>query len=264
MSAMTAPQDVRLQTSDGVQLAARFWDFDSRELGCVVGHGFTGSSRNLHVERICAVLAGQGMAVLAPDFRGHGRSQGFGTAGADEIHDVAAAVAWLRAAGFRFVAVLGWSMGGTAVLRYAGLGGDADAVVSVSAPGTWFERGTWPMRLVHWMFLSRTGRVATRYFRRTRLSNAGWATVPEAPAEVAGAIAPRPLLIIHGEDDHYFPSHHVESLAAGAPAAEVWREPGMGHAEVATTPDLLDRIGGWVRAAHERAAKVCDDERRDG
>ena len=51
--------------------------------------------------------------------------------------------------------------------------------------------------------------------------------------------------------------------AAGAPAAEVWREPGMGHAEVATTPDLLDRIGGWVRAAHECAAHVCDDERRD-
>ena len=263
---MSEPQDVELQTLDGVRLAGRFWDSGPRDVACVVGHGFTGSSRNVHVERICTALAAQGMAVLAPDFRGHGRSQGFGTAGADEIHDVQAAVAWLRAGGFGFVAVLGWSMGGTAVLRYAGLGGDADAVVSVSAPGTWFERGTRPMRLVHWMFLSRTGRTATRYLRRTRLSNAGWSTVPEAPAEVAGAIAPRPLLIIHGDDDHYFPSHHVESLAAGAPAAEVWREPGMEHAEVATTPDLLDRIGGWVRAAHERAAPqdVCDDGRRDG
>jgi pimeloyl-ACP methyl ester carboxylesterase len=264
MSGMSEPQDVALQTSDGVRLAARYWASTPAELGCVVGHGFTGSSRNEHVHRICAALAAQGMAVLAPDFRGHGRSQGFGTAGADEIYDVAAAVAWLRARDFRFVAVLGWSMGGTAVLRYAGLGGDADAVVSVSAPGTWFERGTWPMRLVHWMFLSRTGRTATRYLRRTRLSNAGWPTVPEAPAEVAGAIAPRPLLIIHGDDDHYFPAHHVESLAAGAPMAQVWREPGMGHAEVATTIELIDRIAGWVRAAHERAAQVCDDERRDG
>ena len=260
---MTTPRDVELRTSDGVRLAARLWDSGDRGPACVVGHGFTGSSRNPHVERICNALAAQGITVLAPDFRGHGRSQGFGTAGADEIHDVAAAVGWLRAAGFRFVAVLGWSMGGTAVLRYAGLGGDADAVVSVSAPGTWFERGTRPMRLVHWMFMSRTGRAATRFLRRTRLSGAGWSTVPAAPAEVAGAIAPRPLLIVHGDDDHYFPAHHVESLAAGAPAAEVWREPGMGHAEVATTADLLDRIGGWVRAAHERAAPVCDDERRD-
>lgn len=256
-------RDVDLRTSDDVRLAARLWESDSRDLACVVGHGFTGSSRNPHVERICRRLAGHGMTVLAPDFRGHGRSRGLGTAGADEIYDIEAAVAWLRASGFEFVAVLGWSMGGTAVLRYAGLGGDADAVVSVSAPGTWFERGTWPMRLVHWMFLSRTGRTATRYLRRTRLSNAGWPTVPEAPAEVAGAIAPRPLLIIHGDDDHYFPAHHVDSLAAGAPAAEVWREPAMGHAEVATTADLLDRVAGWVRAAHERAVQVCDDERRD-
>jgi pimeloyl-ACP methyl ester carboxylesterase len=252
---MTAVRDVELRTSDGLRLAARFWQSGDAGLACVVGHGFTGSSRNPHVERICRALAGQGMAVLAPDFRGHGRSEGLGTAGADEILDVEAAVAWLRSAGYRFVAVLGWSMGGTAVLRYAGLGGDADAVVSVSAPGTWFERGTWPMRLVHWMFLSRTGRTATRYLRRTRLSHAGWEPIPEPPSEVAGAIAPRPLLIVHGDDDHYFPAHHVESLHAGAPAAEVWREPGMGHAEVATTPELLERIGGWVRAAYERAPR---------
>ena len=37
---------------------------------------------------------------------------------------------WLRAQGYRRVAVLGWSMGGSVVLRHAGLGGDADAVVS--------------------------------------------------------------------------------------------------------------------------------------
>jgi pimeloyl-ACP methyl ester carboxylesterase len=254
---------VTLRTSDGVRLAATLWAPNHGEVACVVAHGFTGSSRNPHVRRICRLLTAQGIDVLAPDFRGHGRSGGRGTAGADEIHDVAAAVAWLRAAGYPFVAVLGWSMGGTAVLRHAGLGGDADAVVSVSAPGLWFERGTRPMRLVHWMFESRSGRVATRVLRRTRLSAAGWSVVPEAPAEVAGAIAPRPLLIVHGDADHYFPSRHVEALAAAAPNADVWREPQMGHAETATTEDLVARIGAWVLAAHHRRARVCDDDRRD-
>src|SRR4051794_26699653 len=262
MRLMSEPRPIVLRTADGLQLAASLWPVGAGEVACVVAHGFTGSSRNAQVQRICRALAGQGMTVLAPDFRGHGRSEGLGTAGADEIHDVAAAVAWLRKAGFRFVALLGWSMGGTAVLRYAGLSGDADAVVSISAPGVWFERGTRPMRLVDWVFLSRAGRAAkrgiprpppsgaaggtppggraaTRYIRRTRLSGAGWATVPEAPAEVAGAIAPRPLLIVHGEADHYFPGHHVDALEAAAPAADVWREPNMGHAEVATTADLL-------------------------
>jgi pimeloyl-ACP methyl ester carboxylesterase len=257
------PDDVLLLTSDGVRLAARHWDAGAREVGCVVGHGFTGSSRNAHVQRICRGLAGRGIGVLAPDFRGHGRSGGLGTAGRDEIHDVAAAVAWLRAAGYRWVAVVGWSMGGTAVLRYAGLGGDADAVVSVSAPGSWFERGTRPMRLVHWMFETRTGRAATRMLRRTRISAAGWPTLPEAPAEVAGAIAPRPLLIVHGESDHYFPMHHVEALAAAAPHADVWIESGMGHAEVATTARLIDRLAVWLLAARDRVPTVWDDDLRD-
>jgi pimeloyl-ACP methyl ester carboxylesterase len=260
------PEAVRLLAGDGVRLAAGYWapvGGAGEGLACVVAHGFTGSSRNVDVARISRRIAGRGIAVLAPDFRGHGRSGGLGTAGADEVHDVAAAVAWLRAHGASAVAVVGWSMGGTAVLRHAGLGGDADAVVSVSAPGLWFERGTRAMRLVHWMFESRTGRLATRVVRRTRVSPVGWSTVPESPAEVAGRIAPRPLLIVHGEDDHYFPRHHVDALAASAPDAEVWIEPGMGHGEVATSDELVDRIVDWLLAARRSAADVCDDGSRD-
>jgi pimeloyl-ACP methyl ester carboxylesterase len=254
---------VFLRTSDDVRLSAEHWDLGGRELACVVAHGFTGSSRNAHVQRICRGLVEQGISVLAPDFRGHGRSSGRGSAGVEEIHDIAACVRWLRSAGYRHVAIVGWSMGGTAVLRHAGLGGDADAVVSVSAPGVWFERGTRPMRLVHWMFESRTGRVATRVLKRTRVSVDAWTPLPEAPADVAGAIAPRPLLIVHGDADGYFPITHVEALSAAAPTAQVWIEPEMGHAEVATTADLITRIGEWVLAACGQRATVCDDDERD-
>jgi pimeloyl-ACP methyl ester carboxylesterase len=157
----------------------------------------------------------------------------------------------LRAAGYERVAVLGWSMGGSIVLRYAGLGGDADAVVSVSSPGEWYERGTRAMRIVHWLCETRSGRVACRVVRRTRLSPAGWVQVPESPAELVGRIAPTPLLIVHGDADHYFPLRHVDVLAAAAPEATVWVERGMAHAETATTPDLVRRIGAWVRAGAE-------------
>lgn len=258
-----APSDVTLHTVDGVRLAAGHWAVATRDVGCVVAHGFTGSSRNAHVLRICEGLAAQGIGVLAPDLRGHGRSGGRGTAGADEIHDVAACVRWLRAAGYRQVAVLGWSMGGSAVLRHAGLGGDADAVVSVSAPGHWFERGTRSMRVVHWMFEKRSGRAATRVLRRTRVSSDIWSVVPESPAEVAGAIAPTPLLIVHGAADHYFPLVHADALATAAPGAQIWIEPGMGHAEVATSAELVRRIGEWVLAVCDRRSPICDDDSRE-
>ena len=264
---MPVPQRVSLTTGDGLILAARHWDAGLRDVGCVVAHGFTGSSAKAPVRAICAGLSNRGFGVLAPDLRGHGQSQGSCTAGADEPLDVAAAVAWLRERGYTRVAVLGWSMGGSAVLRYAGLGGDSDAVVAVSSPGKWFERGTRPMRLVHWLCETRSGRVSARLLRGTRIAPGGWAQVPEAPDEVVGAIAPTPLLIVHGDSDRYFPATHVDALAAQAPTADVWIEPGMGHAETATTADLLGRIGDWLAVATSRPAvprrAVCDDEARD-
>jgi pimeloyl-ACP methyl ester carboxylesterase len=252
---MLTPRPLVLHTADGVRLAAMHWDPGVRDVGCVVAHGFTMHSNRGPVQRISRVLAARGIGVVSPDFRGHGRSGGYVTAGADEIHDVAAAVTWLRNAGYGQVAVLGWSMGGSAVLRYAGLGGDADAIVSVSAPGSWFERGTRSMRVLHWAFETRTGRATTRVLKRTRISPEGWTTVPEAPAEVVGGIAPRPLLIVHGELDQYLPVTHADELATAAPNAEVWIEKDMGHAETATTDALAGRIADWVLAKCQQGAR---------
>lgn len=263
---MTVPQRVSLSTQDGVRLAARYWESGLRDVGCVVAHGFTGSASKPHVVAICRELRAAGFGVLAPDLRGHGGSAGRCTAGDLERYDVAAAVGWLRRQGYRQVVTLGWSMGGSAVLRHAGLGGAADtaaeAVVSVSSPGLWFERGTRPMRIVHWMCETRTGRLGTRLLRRTRVVGTWPEQAPAAPAEVVGAIGV-PLLIVHGDADHYFPMRHVEALRAAAPGADVWVEPGMGHAETATTPDLLARIVDWVAAATAADARVCDDGSRD-
>jgi pimeloyl-ACP methyl ester carboxylesterase len=72
--------------------------------------------------------------------------------------------------------------------------------------------------------------------------------VPAAPHEVAGEIT-APLLLIHGAADAYFPSRHIEALAAAAPRATVWIEAGMGHAESATSPELVRRIVTWLREA---------------
>jgi len=277
IAVVPSPSAVSLTTSDGVRLAAQHWDTGLRDLGCVVAHGFTGSSQTLRVVAICRELASRGIGVLAVDLRGHGGSGGYSTVGADETHDIAASVDWLRGHGYRRVAALGWSMGGSAVLRYAGLGGPVDAVVSVSSPGRWFERGTRPMRVLEWMVSHRSGRVLLRLTRHTRVSPVAWAVTPEAPHEVVGAIAPTPLLVVHGDADHYFPMEHPELLRAAAPDAHVWIEPGMAHAETATEPELVQRIADWLTAADGANlgtggtrvprtavdAQVCDDGARD-
>jgi len=97
------------------------------------------------------------------------------------------------------------------------------------------------------------------------IARAGWAAQPpEAPAEIVGAIAPTPLLLVHGDADRYFPLAHVRALAAAAPSAQVWIEPGLGHAETAMTPALLGRIADWVaQCLVPVPGSVCDDDRRD-
>ncbi len=77
------------------------------------------------------------------------------------------------------------------------------------------------------------------------------------PADAAAKIAPTPLLIVHGDQDGYFPVDHARQLYEAAhDPKELWIVPGFGHAEsgAAETPALLDRIGGWVRGAVPVAA----------
>jgi pimeloyl-ACP methyl ester carboxylesterase len=122
----------------------------------------------------------------------------------------------------------------------------------VSGPGRWYFRGTKPMRKVHWAVEHRLGRMVTRSLLHTRISGGRWDPVPMPPADAAARIAPTPLLIVHGDRDGYFPVDHAEQLyqAAHEPK-ELWIVPGLGHAESGAIemPAVLDRIGGWVRAA---------------
>jgi fermentation-respiration switch protein FrsA (DUF1100 family) len=74
--------------------------------------------------------------------------------------------------------------------------------------------------------------------------------VPVPPADAAARIAPVPLLIVHGDQDGYFPVEHAQRLyAAAQEPKELWIIPGFGHAESGADAALLDRIGHWARAA---------------
>jgi hypothetical protein len=145
---------------------------------------------------------------------------------------------------------VGFSMGASIALRHAGLTGGVDAVVAVSSPGHWYYRGTKPMRRVHLGIQHRLGRMMLARFWDTRISGGRWDPDPVPPAEAAALIAPTPLLIVHGDQDAFFPVDHARDLyeAAGEPR-ELWIIPGFGHAEAGSGPALIDRIGGWLLSA---------------
>ncbi|HEY2575125.1 MAG TPA: alpha/beta fold hydrolase [Streptosporangiaceae bacterium] len=218
-------------------------------LAIIVAHGFTLSWQRPAVWRISTRL-NKTYGVISFDFRGHGRSGGLSTLGDREIYDLDVAIRYARELGYQRVATVGFSMGASIVLRHAALIGGADAVVSVSGPGHWYFRGTERMRRVHWAVEHRSGRLITRNVLKTRINPVRWDPAPMPPAEAAALIAPTPLLIVHGDEDLYFPVGHAEELyeAAGEPK-ELWVLPGFGHAESAASGEVVDRIGRWVTQA---------------
>jgi uncharacterized protein len=218
------------------------------DLAVVVGHGFTHHVGKPATQRVLHWLAAR-HTVVALDFRGHGRSGGRSSVGVKEHIDLAAGVRLARRLGHDRVATLGFSMGAAVALLHAaasaGIPESPDAVVAVSSPSRWWIRQTEPMRRLHWLLEQPHGRLLAPALG-VRLDRP-WADIPTSPIEVVQRIAPTPLLIIHGDRDHYFPVEHAQALhrAAGGDA-RLWVRPGMGHAETGTTPALIDEIADWL------------------
>lgn len=235
---------VAATTTDGVRLQGLQLPGPAGQT-FVVGHGMSHSTIEHSTRRVIDRLGRHG-SVLALDFRGHGRSAGRSSVGRDEPLDLDAAVTLARElAPADRVTVVGFSMGGAIALLQAAIGQvRPDAVVAVSPAARWYIRDSAPMRRVHWMLEHPLGPLAGRWLG-VRLSRP-WSTVPPSPIEVIGQIT-LPLLLVQGTADRYFsPADGIALQRASGGHAELWLEPGMGHAESGSSPGLIDRIAGWA------------------
>jgi pimeloyl-ACP methyl ester carboxylesterase len=255
--------------ADGERISAAYDDSSADGPTFVVAHGFTGSWRRPDNRRIALALRDLG-PVVSFDSRGHGASSGVTTLGDHEVLDLDAAVRWSRWLGASDVVTVGFSMGGTVVLRQAALarpdGSERpQVVVSVSSAGFWFYRGTPPMRLLHRAVESDHGRRLLRTGFHTRVTDQPWQEpFPLDPSEAAAMLAPLPLLVVHGDRDSYFPVEHARSIVDSARAGAVrrgvddrtvvWLESGFAHAESATTTELAHRLGAWACEAVSEGA----------
>jgi pimeloyl-ACP methyl ester carboxylesterase len=248
-----------LVTSDDVSISAVHLESESQVV-FVVAHGFTGSWRYQRVRKVLRTL-NQRAGVIGFDFRGHGESSGKTTVGLFEVNDLRAVVRWAHELGYQKVVTLGFSMGGAVAIRYGTGHGDVDAVVSVSAPAFWFYQGTIATRRVARMIGTSWGRGLTSILLKTRIEVKPWlGEVPDAPVEAARDIPPHPLLIVHGDQDHYFPPEHGLEIYHSAVRSwhskgevgfkpELWQVDGFAHAELSTPPELTDRISEWALRA---------------
>lgn len=166
------------------------------------------------------------------DFRGHGRSEGDYTSfGFHERKDLLGAVDLLRSKGISSVGVLGFSLGAVVGMTTAAV---CEEIVAVISDGTFVELGktlvrgarergfpTWVIRLLGPFILWLAGR------------RVGGDLEEIDPLRWVDKIAPRALLLIHGDRDWYISTEDVRRLydRAGQPK-ELWIAPEAGHREV--------------------------------
>jgi uncharacterized protein len=161
-----------------------------------------------------------GFSVLLIDLRGHGQSgEGRFSFGQYERLDVLAASDWLKEQGFQpgKIGIMGLSLGSAAAIGAMVADPQLGALVTDSGfadlspivRAQWVEESGLPM-----IFM-----VPTRWMVRLRY---GWDMAKVRPVDEIGRVPPRPLMIIHCQDDEIVPVSQFEQLKAAAPSAETW------------------------------------------
>jgi dienelactone hydrolase len=128
---------VRFRASDGVRIAGRV--FGEGRVGVVLGHSIDGDQTEWW--NFAEVLANDGVAALAIDFRGYcpGGEAGCSDDGstADSWRDLLAGARFLRGRGVEEIVLMGASMGGTgAILAAAHARPNVSGVIALSSPTT--------------------------------------------------------------------------------------------------------------------------------
>jgi alpha-beta hydrolase superfamily lysophospholipase len=235
---------LRLTTEDGVTLAGSRVGEDGPSL--VFCHGLLGWHRKVRIVRFVEELSDR-FVVFAVDLRGHGASAGASTYGGDEVLDIDAAVERARAERPDSpVVTVGVSMGGVGVIRHAAIRGGVDAVAAISSPARWDGHPSRAVARLRWMGSSARGRRLARGLGVRLGALDRW---PNSPEDVVGRIAPTPLIVVHGLDDHFFDEEEAWRLfrRAGEPK-RLMLASRFGHAEDGLTPAFARRLSDRIRA----------------
>ncbi len=230
-----AYEEVWFPARDGVKLhgwyiPASVGNPNRKNVTVIIGHGHTGN-KEPDLEYVY-FFQRAGYNVFSLDFRGHGRSEGdLGSSmGYWERLDVHGAVDWLLGRGQDRFAAFGISMGAAILIMAAAENPFIRAVVADSPYAHLYRSIAAEInnlyRLPMWF-----ANILSRYAWRIMADHHGFPTKVASPADYVAGIAPRPLFIIHGEQDKLtrVENGYILYKLAKEPK-ELWVQPGVSHA----------------------------------
>lgn len=246
-------RDVRLKSTDDVELGAWWIPEQGSSQAAILVHGFGGNKSNEQILRTARIYDQAGYNVLLIDLRAHGESEGDRrTLGYQETRDVRGALDWIEERGFQpgGTIIHGWSMGGATVVRAAPDTGVA-AVVE--------EAGYADLPLLLSDVLpANSGLPAffnpgTKLMAKTFLDFDASAVVPKQDAAKLSDESV-PLFVIHSNSDETVPFEHAGMFREAYPGAEFWKLEGYAHVEAYKHPEYRERLSGFLRELDGREA----------
>jgi pimeloyl-ACP methyl ester carboxylesterase len=242
-----ASRPISLLTSDGIALAGLHWPPSTNPpvAAVVLVHGLAARKDHPHIEALAGRLQENSFDVLSYDARGHGASEGTYTLGDLEHLDVESAAAWAGERGVPTI-LIGASLVGVAVLRYACDHPELTGVVIVSSPAEW--RIPLRLRAVLTVGLVRTrpGRWIARRRMGVRIRS-GWRAA-DPPQTLTDRVA-SPLAVVHGRRDALIPVRRGLKLHLRADSRRyVVLAHDMGHAFDPKGHDAICAAVDWTLA----------------
>lgn len=228
--------------------------------GLVLCHGFPTRGREspqsgISFPELADRIAGElGWLVLTMNFRGCGSAEGNFSLGG-WLDDLASAVGHVTDLGTSGVWLVGYGSGGSLAVAEGARNPVVRGVAALATPSDFDDWAKHPRRL-----LLHARQVQVIKDADFPPSFDRWAAELRAvrPLEAAEVLAPRPLLVMHGDRDDLTPLGNGRAIAEAHGSAELRILSGAGH-ELRHDPRAVAILMGWLR--RQRIAAETEEYR---
>ncbi len=252
-------EEVEFRSSDGTKIAG--WWIPSQvgrqqvipsDRTIILCHGLGSGKANMI--RVARLFVPRGYNVLLFDFRAHGGSGGQLTSFGDlERRDVLAAARWVksnRPAQSNKLFGIGASMGASALIMGATESPSGEVFDAIVVYGTFDDLGALGRRISENNFPPPLSWVAGRVGIPLASIQVGRNLSDFRPADRVADLFPRPILVIHGQEDEIIPFPHGQRLfnAAWEPKRQLWLPRGD-HNQILESDDVAETVRRFLESA---------------